>query len=91
MLQKVKRKAKMDHYQEKCKKYKNETRKLLNVINTITGKKINRDTMIVSLKIGKLITHDAKLITNTFCKFFAKVGKEYANQIPKGNHNISTT
>ena len=88
MLQKVKRKAKMDHYQEKCTKYKNETRKLWNVINTITGEKRNRDTMIESLKIGNLLTHDAKLITNTFCKFFANVGKEYANQIPKGNHNI---
>ena len=44
--------------------------------------------MIESLKIGKLLTYDAKLITNTFCKFFANVGKEYANQIPKGNHNI---
>ena len=51
MLQKVKRKAIMDYYQEKCTKYKNETRKLWNVINTITGKKFNRDTMIESLKI----------------------------------------
>ena len=88
MLQKVKRKAKIDHYQEKCTKYKNETRKLWNVIKTMTGKKRNRDTMIESLKIGKLLTYDAKLITNTFCKFFANVGKEYANQIPKGDHNI---
>ena len=38
MLQKLKRKAKMDHYQEKCQRYKNETRKLWDVINTITGK-----------------------------------------------------
>ena len=39
MLQKIKRKAKMDHYQDKCLRYKNETRKLWEVINTITGKK----------------------------------------------------
>ena len=39
MLQRIKRKAKMNHYQEKCKMYKKETRKLWNVINTITGKK----------------------------------------------------
>ena len=44
--------------------------------------------MIESLKMGKLITYDANLITKTFCKFFANVGKEYAYQIPKGNHNI---
>ena len=39
MLQKLKRKAKMDHYQDKCQRYKNETKKLWDVINTITGKK----------------------------------------------------
>ena len=88
MLQKIKRKTKMDYYQEKCKKYKTETRKLWDVMNTITGKKLNRNTMIESLKIGSKLTHDAKQITNTFCKFFANVGKEYANQIPKGNNTI---
>ena len=44
--------------------------------------------MIESLKIGNMLTHDAKQITDTFCKFFANVGKEYANLIPKGNNNI---
>ena len=44
--------------------------------------------MIESLKIGNILTHDAKQITDTFCNFFANVGKEYANLIPKGNNNI---
>ena len=66
----------MDHYQEKCQRYKNETRKLWDVINTITGKKRNK------------FTHDTKQITDTFCNFFANVGKEYANLIPKGNNSI---
>ena len=44
--------------------------------------------MIESLKVGSILTHDAKQITDTFCSFFANVGKEYANLIPKGNHNI---
>ena len=88
MLQRIKRKAKMNYYQGKCKEYKNETRKLWTVINTITGKKRNRENMIESLKIGNLITNDAKKITITFCKFFPNVGKEYANLIPRGNHSI---
>ena len=44
--------------------------------------------MIESLKIGNMFTHDAKQITDTFCNFFANMGKEYANLIPKGNNNI---
>ena len=88
LLQKLKRKTKMGYYQQKCKEYRNETKKLWSVINNIIGKRRNRDTMIESLKIGNVLTHDAKLITETFCNFFANVGKEYANQIPKGIHNI---
>ena len=75
MLQKIKRKAKMDHYQDKCLRYKNETRKLWDVINTITGKKRKRDSMIKSLKVGSIFTHDAKEITDTFCNFFCKYRK----------------
>ena len=77
MLQKVKRKAKMDHYQEKCTKYKNETRKLWNVINTITGKKLNRNTMIERLKIGKLLTYDTKVITKTHFANFLQMWTKY--------------
>ena len=78
----------MSFYQGKCREYKNETRKLWNVINNITGKKRNKENMIESLKVGKIKTNDANSITNTFCKFFANVGKEYANKIPAGTHSI---
>ena len=44
--------------------------------------------MIKSLKVGKIKTNDANTITNTFCKFFANVGKEYANKIPASDHSI---
>ena len=88
MLQRVKRKAKMTHYQKKCINFKNETKKLWDVINTIIGKKRNRDSMIESLKINNILTYDANKITDTFCNFFANVGKDYANKIPTGNYNI---
>ena len=67
--------------------FKNETRKLWNVINSITGRKKNKESMIESLKVGNVKTNDAKEITNTFCKFFANVGKDYANKIPAGKHS----
>ena len=88
MLQRIKRKAKITHYQKKCIKFKNETKKLWEVINTIIGKKRNKGSMIESLKVDNILTYDANKITDTFCNFFANVGKEYANKIPKGNYNI---
>ena len=42
--------------------------------------------MIESLKVGNVKTNEAKKFTNTFCKFFATVGKEYANKIPNSDH-----
>ena len=36
-LQQVKRKAKMHYYRSRCKEFKNDTRKLWSLINTITG------------------------------------------------------
>ena len=38
ILQQVKRKTKMHYYRSKCKEFKNDTRKLWSVINTITGR-----------------------------------------------------
>ena len=38
ILQLVKRKAKTQYYRSRCKEFKNDTRKLWNLINTITGK-----------------------------------------------------
>ena len=87
-LQRIKRHAKMGFYQSKCKEYKSETKKLWNVINNITRKHRKKETMIESLKVGNIITHNAKEITNTFSKFFANAGKEYATYIPTCNNSI---
>ena len=38
ILQQVKRKTKMHYYRSRCKEFKNDTRKLWSVINTITGR-----------------------------------------------------
>ena len=38
ILQKVKRKTKMHYYRSRCKEFKNDTRKLWSIINTITGR-----------------------------------------------------
>ena len=38
MLQRIKRKAKIQYYRSRCKEFRNDTRKLWNLINTITGK-----------------------------------------------------
>ena len=88
ILQQVRRKAKTNYYRSRCKEFKNDTRKLWNVINTITGRTKKKETIINSLKIDNMKTTNSKKITNGLCDYFANVGKEFANKIPKGKHDI---
>ena len=88
MLQRIKRNAKITHYQKKCIDFKNETKKLWEIINTMIGRTRSKESTIESLRINNLLTYDANKLTDTFCNFFANVGKEYANKIPTSNYKI---
>ena len=88
ILQQVKRKAKINYYRSRCREFKNDTRKLWNVINTVTGRTKKKETIINSLKIDNMKTTNSKKITNGLCDYFANVGKEFANRIPKGKYDI---
>ena len=87
-LQRIKRQSKREYYQSKCKEYKKETRKLWTVINDITGRSIKKETMTEKLKLGDTTTKKADEITQTFSKFFANVGRDYADRIPKSKNSI---
>ena len=75
ILQQVKRKTKLHYYRSRCKEFKNETRKLWSLINTITGKTKKRETIIESLKIDNIKTTNSTKITNELSTYFANVGK----------------
>ena len=77
-LQQVKRKAKTHYYRSRCKEFKNDTRKLWNLINTITGKTRKKEIIIESLKINNKKTTDPKMITKEIGSYFANVGKDFA-------------
>ena len=88
-LQQVKRRAKAYYYRNKCKEFKNNTRKLWNVINTITGKRQTKQTTIESLTIqGKSVTNPNE-ITRELGNYFANVGKDFASKIPPGKQDIN--
>ena len=88
ILQQIKRRAKVNYYRSKCKDFKNDTRKLWSIINSITGKTKRKETVINELKINNIKTRDSRRITNGLCDYFANVGKEFANRIPTGKHQI---
>ena len=83
VLHKMIRHAKVQFYQSMCYEYRTQTKKLWGLINEIAGKHSNKTGLIEYLKIDDVKEYSAKKISNRFAKYFAGVGKHFANKIPK--------
>ena len=80
-LQGVKRKAKLSYYEDKCRLFKHNTKKLWGIINEICKSKNDKSCLIDCLKINDVLEYDAKKITNKFGEYFSSVGKSFANKV----------
>ena len=88
-LRKLIRTAKNSYCQEMCVVFKSETKKLWGLINEISGKKSDKSTLIEYLQIDNIKEYGAKKVSNSFAKYFAQVGKKFANKIQSPNKSIS--
>ena len=59
-LQRVKRKAKLSYYEDKCRLFKHNTKKLWGIINEICKLKNDKSCLIDCLKINDVLEYDAK-------------------------------
>ena len=88
-LQKIIRNNKQNYLHNKCVEYKNNGRKLWQLINRVIGKETNKLNSIESLRIDNLISYDGEKITNTFNEFFASVGPNLAKKQECSAHDFS--
>ena len=88
-LRKFIRKSKETFYYEKCDEYRGQTKKLWRLINEIAGTQNDKSTLIEYLKIDGLNEYRAKQISNNFASYFSKVGKTFADRIPKSEKSIT--
>ena len=79
-LQNIMRNSKRCYLHGKCVEYRNNGKKLWQLINKVIGKETNKLNSIESLRINNLISYDGKAITNTFNDFFASVGPNLAKE-----------
>ena len=79
-LQKIIRATRQNYLHDKCREYRQNGRKLWQLINRIIGKENNKQNSIESLKIDNLIKYDSELITNSFNDYFSNVGECLAKQ-----------
>ena len=80
--------SKQTYFMNKCKAFKQDSRKLWHLINTTLNNKEAKDDGIESLRINGIPRYDANSITTEFCNHFTKIGKIYANKLPVPNTSV---
>ena len=81
MLQKLIRLSKVNYFNDKCYEYKNDSKKLWNLINKINGKLNDKSTIINQITIDNLLITNQQEIANKFAEFFSTVGPSFARKI----------
>ena len=80
-LTRLKRRSKILYYQNLCLDYRNNSKKLWQIINEVSGKIKDKSSVIECLKINNIRTYSSKKITNKFGSYFSKVGGMFASKI----------
>ena len=88
VLNTLKRRCKINYYQQMCIEHKINTTKLWQLINNVINKTNDKSCVIEILKIENLLVNDPKKISNHFGEYFSTVGENYANKISSPKNNV---
>ena len=88
LLNRLKRSTMKNYYATKCTEYRDNTRKLWQVINQTIGKTKHSGSIIPFISIEGIKSYDAKRISNEFGKFYANLGRNLASQISPGMRTV---
>ena len=75
LLQRIKRAARQKNYRDLCIELRNNSKRLWKVINSLAGKKNNKNDLIECLKIENIEITQQKEIAKEFAKHFSSVGE----------------
>ena len=81
-LQRIKRAARQKYYRNLCIEFRNNSKRLWKVINSLTGKTKNKNDLVECLKIENIEITQQKKIAKEFAKHFSSVGECFASKIP---------
>ena len=90
LLTKIKRYAKLSYYPNKCEEIRNNGSKLWKLINKITNKSSNKQTVINKITVGEIVHEHPKIIANELASYFASIGEKLSNALPESKQTIST-
>ena len=88
LLNKIKRHAKLNYYSNKCEEIRNNGWKLWKLINKITNKTQNKQSIINKIKVDGIIIERPKEISNALANYFASIGNNLSNNLPSSKHSL---
>ena len=89
LLNRLKCKCKVTFYKDKCIEFKNNSRKLWQLINTCIGKTNDKTNLINYIKVRNIDIYDSKQIADEIGNYFSSIGSTYAKKIPPSNKQIT--
>ena len=83
------RKSRIKYLHDKCTEFRQDSKRLWQLINKMLGRQNNKTHIIESIRSGNLLKYDPYNITNTFCEFFSTVGEKYAEKFKTTNEETN--
>ena len=84
----LKRKLMQMYFINKCTEFKQNGKKLWQIIRKATQSQNDKSSIIECLDIDNIKYYESKLIAEEFGQFFANIGRDYYNKIPKSKKSI---
>ena len=88
VLNKVKRYAKLNYYSNKCEEIRKNGPKLWKLINKITNKTPNKQSIINKINIEGIIVERPKEIANALADYFAQIGSNLYSKLPSSKQPL---
>ena len=82
--------AKREFHQDKCQEFQQNTKKLWQLINKVSGRMNDKSSSIDCLSVNGIKEYTGEQIANTLAKYFANVGRTFAAKIPKPMCSIAS-
>ena len=89
ILDKLKRSEKISYYHSKCSDFKNNVKKLWELINQVIGKTVDKSSVISHITVNETEILNEKAIANEFSKYFSSVGKTFASKVKNSKCKIT--
>ena len=84
------RKSRIKYLHDKCTEFRQDSKRLWQLVNKMIGRENNKTHVIESIKSGNLLKYDPYSITNIFCELFSTVGEKYAEKFKTTIEEIQT-